>query len=62
MITTISSNRGSNSDSNDNRADRILPGIHVGCMRYGVWGMYRGRMGRMGIIRSSMGRGEGKRI
>ena len=42
----------------NNRADRILPGIQVGCMRYGVWGMYRGRMWRMGIIRSSMGEEE----
>ena len=47
MITTISSSRGSRSDSSDSRADRILPGIQVGCMMYGVWGMYRGRMGRM---------------
>ena len=44
----------------NNGADRILPGIHVGCMRYGVWGMHRVRMGRMGRIRHNMGRMRGE--
>ena len=26
----------------NNRANRILPGIQVCCMRYGVWGMCMG--------------------
>ena len=44
----------------NNRADRILPGIQVGCVRYGAWGMHRGMMGRMGILRSNMGRRRGE--
>ena len=44
----------------NNRPDRILPGIHVGCVRYGVWGMHRVRMGRMGRIRHIMGRMRGE--
>ena len=42
-----------------NGADGILPVIQVGCMMYGSLGMYRGRMGIMGIIRNSMGRMRG---
>ena len=45
----------------NNRADGILPGIQVGCMMHGALGMYRGRLGIMGIIRSSMGRMRGGR-
>ena len=61
MITTISSSRGSRSENSDSRADRILPGIQVGCVMYGAWGMHRGRLGIMGIVRSSMGRVRGGR-
>ena len=58
MITTIRSSRGSSSGSTDSRADRILPGIQVGCMMHGVWGMHMGNDGENGDNKKQYGEEE----
>ena len=42
----------------NNRTDRILPGIQVGCVRYGVWGMYMGKDGDDGENKKQHGEEE----